>query len=389
MSDMPAGDTQYVRDDFRDFARTGAGTLAGRFMRRFWHPVWAADQLPPGTAQSVKLMGEEFTLYRGSGGAVHAVGQRCPHRGTILSVGWVEDDCIRCLYHGWKYDATGQCIEQPGEGAGFAEKVTIPSYPAEEYLGLIFVYLGEGAAPPLPRYPQFENEGVLDIEWYSRKCNYFQNLENGVDEAHVYFTHRAIQFERTPYDQVIPLVEAEETDYGIVQYGTRKNGARRVTHLIMPNILYMRLPSRSPDIKEPNHYLSWRVPVDDETHKSFIVQLVHATGDVAARFRAERKAARERLGRFGSVEELSDAIVAGKLSWAAVKDHPGLINIQDNATQLGQGAIADRRGERLGRTDAAVILLRRLWERELRAIAEGKVPTAWKSGERLEALSGA
>jgi len=381
MTDIP-----YARDDYRDFAHTGPGTLAGRFMRRFWHPVWVADELPPGRAQSVKLMAEEFTLYRGEGGALHAVGHRCPHRGTILSVGWVEGDCIRCFYHGWKYDETGQCVEQPGEGRGFAEKVNIPSYPVEEYLGLIFVYLGEGAAPPLPRYPQFEDEGVLDIEWYARKCNYFQNLENGVDEAHVYFTHRAVQFDGMPYDEVIPVVEAEETDYGIVQYGIRKNGEKRITHLITPNILNMRLPARSPDAKQWNKYISWRVPVDDESHKSFIVQLVHVTGEAADRFRAGRKAARERLAQFPSVEELSDAILAGKLGWADVKDHPGIINIQDNATQLGQRAIADRRGERLGRTDAAVILLRSIWERELRAIAEDRTPTEWKFGERLDAV---
>lgn len=376
------------RDDFRDFARTGPGTLAGRLMRRFWQPVWVAEDLPPGTAQSVKLMGEEFTLYRGASAALHAVEHRCPHRGTILSVGWVEDDCIRCLYHGWKFDPTGQCVEQPGEGEGFAAKVKIASYPVAEYLGLIFVYLGEDSPPPLPRYPQFEDDGVLDVEWYARKCNYFQNLENGVDEAHVYFTHRAIQFESVAYDDVIPLVEAEETRYGILQTGRRKAGGKRVTHLLMPNILFMRLPARVPGIERHNEYISWRVPIDDENHKSFIVQLVHATGETADRFRAQRQAARERLVRFGSVEELSDAILAGRLSWAAVKDHPGLINIQDNATQLGQGAIANRGAERLGRTDAAVILLRRIWERELRALAEDKPLTVWTAGERLEALPG-
>ncbi len=263
----------------------------------------------------------------------------------------------------------GNASSSLAKARGFAAKVgKIASYPVEEeYLGLIFVYLGEGSAPPLPRYPQFEDEGVLDIEWYSRKCNYFQNLENGVDEAHVYFTHRAVQFEGVSYDDVIPFVEAEETRYGILQTGKRKNGNKRVTHLLMPNILYMTLPARVPEVKRHNEYISWRVPTDDETHKSFIVQLVHATGEVAERFRAQRQSARERMARLGSVEELSDAILAGKLKWAAVKDHPGLINIQDNATQLGQGAIANRGAERLGRTDAAVILLRRIWERELRA----------------------
>jgi len=377
-----------TNDDARDFAHTDPGTLAGRFMRRFWHPVWVADELPRGTAQSAMLMGEEFTLYRGETGRVHAVAHRCAHRGTILSTGWVEGDCIRCLYHGWKFDETGQCIEQPGEGKGFADKVKIARYPVEEYLGLIFVYLGEGAAPLLPRYPQLEDEGVIDVEWYARKCNYFQNLENGVDEAHVYFTHRPVQFDERPYDEVIPIVEAEETEYGIIQFGTQKDGRRRVTHLIMPNILHMRLPARMPGINEPNKYLSWRVPLDDASHKSFIVQFVHATGSVADRYKAERKAARERIAQFPSVDELADAILAGRLRWDAVKDHPALVNIQDHVTQIGQGAIANRGTERPGRTDAAVLLLRRIWEREMRAIAKGEALTAWKFGERLEALAG-
>src|SRR6266542_3694406 len=89
----------------RDFAHTGPGTPAGRFLR------------------------EDYTLYRGEEGQVHLVDFRCAHRGTQLSTGWVEGDCIRCFYHGWKYDGAGQCVEQPAEDAGFASKVRIRSYP--------------------------------------------------------------------------------------------------------------------------------------------------------------------------------------------------------------------------------------------------------------------
>src|SRR5438270_11130358 len=135
-------------------------------------------------------MSEDFTLYRGEDGTPHLVAFRCAHRGTQLSTGWVEGDCIRCFYHGWKYDGAGQCVEQPAEDAGFASKVKIGSYPTEEYLGLIFAYLGDGDAPPLPRYPEFEAPGVLLADLYTRQCNYFQHLENGVDEVHLAFVHR-------------------------------------------------------------------------------------------------------------------------------------------------------------------------------------------------------
>ncbi|MBM2812566.1 MAG: hypothetical protein HW416_3325, partial [Chloroflexi bacterium] len=146
-----------------DIVHTGPGTLAGRYMRTFWQPVWRAQDLPVGDAVPVKIMGERFTLYRGESGAPYATAFRCAHRGTQLSSGWVEGDCIRCPYHGWKYDETGQCVEQPGEESSGSTHVRIRTYPAREYLGLIFVYMGEGVAPPLPRYVEFEQPGTLDV----------------------------------------------------------------------------------------------------------------------------------------------------------------------------------------------------------------------------------
>ena len=129
--------------NFMDFYYTGPGTLAGRYMRKFWHPVCRAEDLQPGWAKPIKILGEEFTLYRGEGGKPHVVDFRCAHRQTQLSVGWVEDDCIRCRFHGWKYDSSGQCVEQPAEKESFAEKIRIRSCPTEEYLKLIFVYFGD------------------------------------------------------------------------------------------------------------------------------------------------------------------------------------------------------------------------------------------------------
>lgn len=102
---------------------------------------------------------EDFTLYRGEGGKPQVVEFRCPHRQSQLSVGWVEGDALRCRFHGWKFNGSGQCIEQPAEQEAFTDKVRIRSYPTEESLGMIFVYFGEGA-PPLPRFPDFEKDGV-------------------------------------------------------------------------------------------------------------------------------------------------------------------------------------------------------------------------------------
>src|SRR5215204_3448275 len=121
--------------DPSDFAHTGPGTLAGRYLRRFWQPVHRAQDLLPGQAKPLHVMSEDFTLYRGEDGSPHVVAPRCAHRGAQLSTGWVEGDCIRCFYHGWKYDRTGQCVDMPAENGAFPAKVCIRSYPLEEYLG--------------------------------------------------------------------------------------------------------------------------------------------------------------------------------------------------------------------------------------------------------------
>ena len=150
--------------DHSDFSRVGPESLSGQYLRRFWHPVYRSCDLRSGQAVTRRLLGEDFTLYRGDSGQAYMIDARCAHRATQLSTGWVEGDCIRCFYHGWKYDASGQCVEQPAEDSSFAAKVSIRSYPTQECLGLIFAYLGEGEPPPLPHYPEFEGEGILEAE---------------------------------------------------------------------------------------------------------------------------------------------------------------------------------------------------------------------------------
>ena len=115
--------------NYADFFHTGPGTLAGRYLRTFWHPVSRVKDLAPGKAVPIKFLGERFTLYRGEGGTPYLVDFHCPHRGAQLSAGWVEGESIRCRYHGWRFDGTGQCVEQPGEDESFASKVNINSYP--------------------------------------------------------------------------------------------------------------------------------------------------------------------------------------------------------------------------------------------------------------------
>ena len=171
-----------------DFEHTGPGRPAGQLLRQCWQPVYVAEDLPPGRAVPLKILHEELTLYRGDDGAAHVIAGRCAHRGVLLSVGIVEGDCVRCRYHGWQYDQSGQCVDQPAEPKSFAAKVRIASYPVEEYFGFIWVYLGESPVPELPRWPELEEYGRFHIVEL-RKWNYFHDLENTVDDVHQFWVH--------------------------------------------------------------------------------------------------------------------------------------------------------------------------------------------------------
>jgi 5,5'-dehydrodivanillate O-demethylase len=155
MSAVPSSKTPR-KITVKDLAYTNPGTIAGRYMRSFWQPVYEARQVAPGRAVPIKVMGEDWTLYRGESGSFHVVADRCAHRNAALSVGWVEGEEIRCFYHGWKYDAQGACTEQPGERKSFLQRIRLRAAPACEYLGLVFAYFGEGEPPELPRYPEFD-----------------------------------------------------------------------------------------------------------------------------------------------------------------------------------------------------------------------------------------
>ena len=274
----------------------GAGDLAGRYLRSFWQPVALAADLPPGHAKPLRVMSEDFTLYRGEDGAPHVVAPRCAHRGTQLSTGWVEGDCLRCFYHGWKYDAAGQCVEMPAEDPAFPPKVRIASYPDRGVSRAHLRLPGRGRRhPPFPRYPEFEAEGVLTPSTYVRDCNYFNALENSHDPVHLAFVHRRSAFTENGLIGV-PTVEAEETPWGVAIHATRRGGTVRTVQFCMPNMTRRTSPPDDPAETRWQEALAWRVPIDDTAYRSFNLDLAFLTGEPADRFRHlldERAAIRE------------------------------------------------------------------------------------------------
>jgi len=356
-----------------DFVHTGPGTLAGRYLRRYWQPIYLSDRLAKGKIAPVRILGEELALYRGESGKAHVVANECRHRLTRLSTGWVEGDSIRCRYHGWRYDESGRCVEQPAEPRPFCASVQeLASYPTHEAHGFIFAYLGEGEAPafrPLPGLEDGAREGWTvcpSVEMIP--CNYFQSAENIMDDVHVNFSHRGHLVNTTSRPYVPTKVTAREMPFGLTHFLERGERTDRL-HFIMPNRCFLAHPLRSARDEKPFWFkaLFWYVPIDDESHLHFLIMVYHTKR-------------RERPGGTPVHEEI-EAILSGRKSWEDVANHPNIIRIQDGVSICGQGRIEDRSRERLGTSDAAVIMLRRLWKRELGLLAAGRPVTPFGTPE--------
>ncbi len=365
----------------QDHIHTGPGTIAGRYLRQFWQPVFHSADLAPGRAAPLRIMGEHFTLYRGMTGRAYLTEFACPHRGAQLSAGRIEGDALRCFYHGWKFAPDGTCLEQPAEDSRFRDKVSIRAYPVREYLGLVFAFLGAGAPPDFSLYPQFERfAGLVEVDSYFRPCNYFQNLENALDMSHVAFVHHDNSASYAEIGKGSQL-RATESDWGVSYSFTRADGKPRVQQFGMPNIFYMTALPNDPDIGWQES-LFWWVPIDDERHMQFSIHRVPAAGEAGERIRARRQQRRSQIDL--AHQELCERILRGELSLDDVdKRRVDLVRLQDDIAQVGQGSVARTEREWLAHADIGIATLRRLWRRELGALAQGGQLKHWARRDDL------
>jgi 5,5'-dehydrodivanillate O-demethylase len=387
-----------------DLEPVGPGTPTGRYLRLFWQPVMRAKDLAPGRAKPLEVLGEKFTIYRGADGVPHVVAYRCPHRGTPLSLGWVEGDEIRCRYHGWKFACTGQCVAQPNEDRPFSEKVSMPSYPTREYVGLIFTYLGEGAPPPFTQYPDLDRPGVLVADPVEvLPCTFWNKFDN--DHGHRAWVHRATAQRLGRNDILVIRDEAvEETAYGWRGTRTVKGdggaaasslgavpgerdaaqdalGQAKATHWFMPNVRLFFQPTRAKGYEGSGLWdtkAAWTVPVNDASHAAFDVTNTPLEG---AQARAYLEARAEQEEEAETRWDLAEAILAGEMT---LEDLPADMSaytsftIEDYVTQVGQGPIRGRGAEHLAASEARLVLLRRLWLREVNALIDGQPLTDWR-----------
>jgi phthalate 4,5-dioxygenase len=377
--------------------RVGPGTLMGDLMRQYWLPFLYSSELEPdGPPLRVRLLGEDLIVFRDSTGKLGLLGNHCPHRGASLFFGRNEEEGLRCVYHGWKFDVSGACIDMPNEPpeSNFKHKVKAVSYRAAEQGGIVFAYMGPRQDDP-PGLPEFEwakvPETHLVHEYKSvQPCNWMQSLEGDVDTAHVFFLHARLNTEPNAGPGVFhqdraPKLFLTETEAGLL-YGARRNESPgfnywRTTQFLMP--VYTFFPPVEPGVV-PLHI--W-VPVDD-THT-----LTWGLRWDPARPLQGRELAGGRPGMIGVGPMMEDQQGKPYAKWWPVanpsndyqldrevqrtQSFTGIptIRMQDSAMTTSMGSIFDRSKEHLGTTDAAIIKTRQRFLRAARALrAEGTPP---------------
>lgn len=367
---------------YQDILRVGPGTIGGTYLRRFWHPVFVGSEIAPGHVKPIRILGEDLTLYRGASGTPHIVARRCPHRGVHLSLGFVEGEFIQCAYHGWKFTAEGRCVAQPAEPKPFCERISIKSYPTREYLGLIFVYLGEGEPPELPRLGDYEDAELYDCQIAADTwpCSYFDLLENATDMAHTAFLHWQFGY-GIPSD-----VRWEENACGMFGSwgGTGKNAVFNNSYFDMPTAVEFT-PSRPGGVGFFTR--GYRIPRDDDSAIRFNLVAIPRIKDRVDAARATHT----RSTKDGpSTVEVARGLIEGVEDMLTFKERTDtrenffLTNVQDLSVLASLGPVAERDfPENRGATDLSIIIMRRLFVRELTALAEGQPLKEWKRPEYL------
>ncbi|MEY4879615.1 MAG: hypothetical protein RJB62_1084, partial [Pseudomonadota bacterium] len=226
--------------------RVGAGTPGGKFFRRYWLPACLSSEISErdGAPLRVRLLGEDLIAFRDSNGDTALLDAYCPHRRAPLFFGRNEECGLRCVYHGWKFDRNGDCVDMPSEPAGttLQAKVKIPSYPTVEKGGIVWTYMGpKGEAPPEPDYEWLRAPPEKrTVSKTFENCNWLQGLEGGLDTAHSSFAHNNHLGDRNVLRQRdrSPKIDVERTDYGYYYVSSRDMGEEgkyvRVYHYLMP-----------------------------------------------------------------------------------------------------------------------------------------------------------
>ena len=374
--------------------RTGPGTAMGRMFRSYWLPALLEDELPENDCPPVRvaLLGERLLALRDTSGRMGLIEEFCAHRRTSLWFGRNEEGGIRCAYHGWKYDVTGQCVEVPSESeSGFCKRVKLTSYPLIARGGILWTYMGPPEKqPPLPEYEfALVTSEQRFVSKRLQECNWLQALEGGIDSSHVSFLHRATlntdplfkgaRSNQYNLDDAKPHFEVAEAPGGLFVGARRKaengNWYWRVTPWIMPCVTIV--PPRS---DYPVHGHFW-IPIDDENCWAWSFDY-HPTraltkAEVAAMCDGHGVHVKYVPGTYRARANKDNDYLMDRAAQKAGRSFSGVegIAMQDASLQESMGPIVDRSREHLGRSDKAIVRARRrLLQAALRLRDEGVQP---------------
>jgi phenylpropionate dioxygenase-like ring-hydroxylating dioxygenase large terminal subunit len=364
--------------------QTGPGTPCGEFLRSYWQPIAAAEEMPAGgDPLPIRIMSEDLVLFRDDKDRLGLIQQFCPHRGTDLSYGRVEDGGLRCLYHGWLFDIHGKCLDQPAERRKFCDSVPMTSYPVQEKGGCIWAYLGKGEPPMIPDFGFLMGPEANRLTFrVVQMCNWLQGLESSTDPVHTTYLHRrpaGTPSERSESDIAAlrgiepPHVSTEPTSAGMRIYALHDapNGRK---YLRVNNYVYPCGATPSTSTGESGYQGRWYVPIDDTRHARFEFFYRHSqplNKERLRKNRAENVAPDNRHVRRPENRYLQDRkeqkTPGG--SWGGMGMH---FPSQDAFAIETQGAIQDRSKEYLGASDMVIVAVRRILLKAIREMQEGK-----------------
>ncbi len=351
----------------KELTEVGPGTPMGELLRRYWHPIGLAADATD-TPRQVRVLGEDLILFRDKQGRAGLVYPHCAHRGTSLLYGKVEENGIRCCYHGWLFSADGRCLEQPcePEGGKFRDKVRQPWYPVQERYGLVWAYMGPPEKKPtLPRYEALENLDPGEfLEANDRSiggggpqiidCNWLQHYENLVDPFHVVVLHST--FSGTQFVEqmaLMPQVTWDKVELGVRTTSVRQlddgKTFRRVSQAAIPTLRVIPSPRLGKFGRVES--LGWILPIDDHHFRIYVVGRVSEAGELA-KMRSRQN---------------------GKL-WEELTEEEHRASPGDYEAMVSQGKIARHSEEHLATSDRGIVMLRRFLQAQVEAVQRGGDP---------------
>jgi phthalate 4,5-dioxygenase len=390
-----------TKEDNEILTRVGPGTPMGNLLRRYWMPAVLSTEVPSPDSPPVRvrLMSEDLVAFRDTNGSVGLFAVNCPHRGASLFFGRNEETGLRCVYHGWKFDVTGACVDMPSEPAesNFKGKVRAKAYPTHESGGVVWTYMG----PPEKMLPfrDFGTEFLPREKWRSNKvisyCNFVQALEGDIDSSHISYLHRNladfdIEDDGTDkpgypsnrmstrirgYDRA-PVLEVEDTPYGFRYAGIRTTPKGhqhiRLTVFVMP---IMPMVSNLP----LGTGIVMKVPIDDETCWRWNIAVhddLPASNDNFFQQRAPRSAPMTRVPGIQERTQFAENDYLLDREKQRTFSYTGILGTgeQDLAVTESMGSIYDRSHEHLGTTDSAIIRMRRLLVQAAKDLDKGIEP---------------